>query len=333
MISNPRTVYSERVMMLQKVLSPKAAAPAPTPLPPQTPPINEDRLVDTFLHLTQIPGPTGNERKVADELKKQLGSLGLTVTEDDAAKKVHGNTGNLLVNIPGNVPGAPTLLFASHMDTVPLAVGCKPIREGDVIRTDGSTALGGDCRAGCSELLEATREILENNLPHGPLQLLFSVGEEGGLLGAYAFDPKQIKAEFAYAVDAFGASEIYTQSHHLLKSAGESRPTAEDIHQAHTHRDKGSVVPPSTLHMTDKEKKIFDFTVTAMQDLGFQPTFHNIEWAASDANALREHGINAISIGAGENNEHTGQEFVRVSDMVKSTALVRQLIKNAAASV
>ena len=82
--------------------------------------------------------------------------------------------------------------------------------------------------------------------------------------------------------------------------------------------------------MTDKEKKIFDFTVTAMQDLGFQPTFHNIEWAASDANALRERGINAISIGAGENNEHTGQEFVRVSDMVKSTALVRQLIKNAA---
>ena len=145
--------------MLSRVLPPQAAAPSPTPLTPQTPPINEDRLVDTFLHLTQIPGPTGNERKVADELKKQLGSLGLTVTEDDAAKKVHGNTGNLLVNIPGNVPGAPTLLFASHMDTVPLAVGCRPIREGDVIRTDGSTALCGDCRAGCSELLEATPKI------------------------------------------------------------------------------------------------------------------------------------------------------------------------------
>ena len=267
---------------------------------------------------------------MADAIKSQLAELGLSATEDDAGKKIGGNQGNLLVNIPGNVPGAPTLLFASHMDTVPLAVGCKPIREGDVIKTDGSTALGGDCRAGCSELLEATRELVENKLPHGPIQLVFSVGEEGGLLGSSAFDPKQVKADYAYALDGFSPDQIFTQSGHLLAVPG-LHPSADSVQKAHEALGKNPVPNPPHVHLTPKEQQIFNFTTTAIGDLGMTPRYQNIEWAASDANAFREHGINAITLGAGENNEHTGEEFVRISDMVKSTQLVRQLIANAAA--
>jgi di/tripeptidase len=302
-----------------------------TQTPPQDVPVNEDRLVDTFLHLTTIPGPTGDERKVADDIKAQVASLGLSAVEDDAGPKVGGNTGNLLVNIPGNVAGAPTLMFASHMDTVPLAVGCKPIQDGDIIKTDGSTALGGDCRAGCSELLEATREILENNLPHGPIQLVFSVGEEGGLLGAQEFDKSKVEADFIYALDGFSPNEIYVQGRHLL-AAPEQPLTAEQVQKGHQAlASHPPLKTPFGVALTAAEKKIMNFTADAMQDLGWEPQFHRIEWAASDANAFRAKGLNAITLGAGENNDHTGEEFVRISEMVKSTQLVKKLIANAAA--
>lgn len=306
-----------------------AAAPAE-----QDSGVNKDRLVDTFMELVTIPGPTGDERKVADNIKAKLADMGLQATEDEAGPKVKGNTGNLLVNIPGNVEGAPSLMFASHMDTVPLAVNCKPITEGDVIKTDGSTALGADCRAGCTELLEATREILENNLPHGPIQLMFSVGEEGGLLGAYEFDKSKVQSKYVYAVDGFSPNEIYLQGRHLLAN-GDKRPTAQEVqdgHHAMGMLSRDPVTPPPFLDLSNEEKEIMNFTTDAMQDLGWKPQFHRIWFAASDANAFRDGGINAITLGAGENNDHTGEEFVRISDMVKTTQLVKQLVANAVAS-
>lgn len=296
-----------------------------TSRPPQ---VNQDRLVQTFLRLTQIPGQSTNERAVADAIKDEVALLGLEAVEDKAGEAIGGNSGNLLVNIPGNVEGAPSLLFASHMDTVPLAVGCKPIVKGDIIRTNGSTALGGDCRAGCSELLEATREILENNLPHGPIQLLFTVGEEKGLLGAYEFDASKSKSVYNFAVDAFEANEIYVQGNHLELNS--PRPTAEEVCAGHQAMHTSPAVPRESLDLTPQEKNILDFTSGAMHDLGWEPRYHRIEWAASDANALRQHGLNAITLGAGENLEHTRGEFVRISDMVKSTQLVRQLVQRAA---
>lgn len=49
-------------------------------------PVNEQRLVDTFVRLIQVPGPSLRERPIADQMKKELAELGLTAREDDAAK-------------------------------------------------------------------------------------------------------------------------------------------------------------------------------------------------------------------------------------------------------
>jgi len=91
--------------------------------------------------------------------------MGYAVREDDAGKKIGGNTGNLLVDVPAPVPDAPPLIFLCHMDTVQLAVGVKPVIDGDNIHTNGKTALGGDDRAGNAEILEVLRLIKEKNLP------------------------------------------------------------------------------------------------------------------------------------------------------------------------
>lgn len=292
-------------------------------------PVNEQRLVDTFLRLVQVPGPSLRERPIADQLKKELSELGLTAREDDAGKVLGGNAGNLIVDIPGNVAQAPSLLFACHMDTVPLAVGVKPQIEKGIIKSDGTTALGGDNRAGCAEVLEAIREIKEQNLPHGPIQLVFTVAEERGLLGAQELDPTQLQADFAYAVDVFKPHQIFTQGRHLL-----NQPIVLDEHtmdRLHTERQNAPIEPPDWLRLTFEEREILNFTAGAMQDIGFTPEFRKLEWGGTDAIALRQHGFNAISLGAGENNPHTRRETVEVKDLVDATRLIKGLVARAAA--
>jgi tripeptide aminopeptidase len=73
----------------------------------------------------------------------------------------------------------------AHVDTVPLCVGSRPVKRGDVIvAKDAHTALGADNRAGASVVLTAILEILKKDLPHPPLTLFWPVPEEIGLLGA-----------------------------------------------------------------------------------------------------------------------------------------------------
>lgn len=299
------------------------------------PPVNRERLVNDFLELVTIAGPSRRERQVADKIKSELAEMGLSAFEDDAGQQIRGNSGNLIVNVKGNVEGAPTLLFAAHMDTVPKAVGVKPqIKDGYIV-TDGTTALGADNRAGCAEILEAVREVREQNLPHGDLQLVFSVAEEEGLLGAQALNPKLLKADYGFAVDVFEANQLYTQGRHFLIHDQEqpidlTKLTHEDVHAAKEAAKHSPIVPPSHLRLTEAEKKIFNLATDAMQDLGFEPEFHRIEWAGTDAIALREHGINAISLGAGEDNPHTTSERIEIADLERSTQLIRSLIANAA---
>ena len=76
------------------------------------------------------------------------------------------------------------------MDTVTPGKGIKPTLGDDGwIRSDGTTILGADDKAGIAALLEGIRVIRENNIPHGQVQFVITVGEESGLVGARALDP------------------------------------------------------------------------------------------------------------------------------------------------
>ena len=151
--------------------------------------IQNAAAIDRVMQLMAIPGKSCEESKVStwiqDALKK-CGVPGSAVTSDTAHRKspAGGEVGNLIVKLKGTVK-APRRLLMAHMDTVPLAVGCKPVRKGDTIRpASRSTALGGDNRSGCAVVLTAISEILRQKLPHPPLTLLFTVQEEIGLRGA-----------------------------------------------------------------------------------------------------------------------------------------------------
>ncbi len=136
-----------------------------------------DRLFTTLVELIRIPSTSGHEEKIRAHLTQYLASLGLTTQVD--------GSGNLIATLVGE--GAPLLLNA-HMDRVPPGLGHQPILRDGVLYSDGTTNLGADDAAGIAIILEVVGRIIEQQLPHPPLVIVFTVQEEAGLCGASNFD-------------------------------------------------------------------------------------------------------------------------------------------------
>ncbi len=149
----------------------------------------ERRLLQLVTELMAIPGRSGEEDQVLEFVRRQLRQAGVpdsAVHQDRAHRRSQhgGRCGNLIVRLPGTMRGPRRLLMA-HVDTVPLCLGSRPVRRGDLIRSaDPATALGADDRAGVAVLLFALTEVVQGKRPHPPLTFLFTVQEEVGLLGA-----------------------------------------------------------------------------------------------------------------------------------------------------
>jgi tripeptide aminopeptidase len=165
--------------------------------------INKQRLLNEFLELVQIDSASKDERLMADALKPRLEALGFTVTEDDAGEKIGGTAGNLIAVLEGQ-KDAPALLFCAHMDRVEPGRGIKPVVEDAVVKSDGTTILAADDVAGIAAVLEAVRTVQEQQIPHGRLEILFTVAEEGGLFGAKSLDASALQAKAGFFLDTGG---------------------------------------------------------------------------------------------------------------------------------
>lgn len=140
---------------------------------------------------------------MADALKSKLTEMDLAVYEDDAGMKIGGDAGNLICNVLGDTD-IPSILLMAHMDTVTPGLGKNPVIEGDIIKSDGKTILGGDDVAGIVIILETVRILKEENIKHGDIQIVFSVAEESGLWGAKNLDYSKINAKFGFVLDSGG---------------------------------------------------------------------------------------------------------------------------------
>ena len=160
-------------------------------------PVDESSAIKLVIDLIAIPGKSTQEGRVVQFLRDALKRAGLPeshVTIDDANKRssAGGEVGNLIVKLTGTKRGPRRLLMA-HVDTVSLAVGAKPVRDGDLIKSaDPNTALGGDDRSGAAVLLNTLLTILKHKLPHPPLTFFWPVQEEIGLLGARHVQPRAL---------------------------------------------------------------------------------------------------------------------------------------------
>jgi tripeptide aminopeptidase len=174
--------------------------------------INRQRIRNFLIELIKIDSLSRREYDVAMRLKRELEELGAAVSIDDAGAKVGGNVGNLIAKFPGNAPASQPLLLSAHMDTVVPGEGIVPILDGDILRTDGTTVLGGDDKSGVAIICEVMRVIKENGLPCSAVDVVFTICEEAGLIGAKCLDIASLRARTGLVLDSDSVGFLFTRA-------------------------------------------------------------------------------------------------------------------------
>lgn len=172
----------------------------------------ENKLFNYFKEISQIPRVTYHEQALSNMIYQRALKLGYSASQD--------TMGNLLVNIPASkgYEDKEVILIQSHLDMVgeknndsqhnfeqdPIEL----IVKGNILHGNNTT-LGADDGVGVAYMMA----IMEDeNLQHPALELLFTVQEEVGLVGAEFFDAKDLKATLCIGLDTSGENEVYVSS-------------------------------------------------------------------------------------------------------------------------
>lgn len=374
--------------------------------------INEERLVNQFLELVNIDSVSFKEKQIFECVEKKLLELGASVTQDNAGKKIGGECGNLIAKIDGEKNNQPVLLNA-HLDTVQSTQGLKPMIKNRVIYTDGSTVLGADDKSGIIVILEAVRALKENKIPHPPLELVFTVAEEQGLMGSANLDYNLLEAKSGYAIDGSMVDHLViaspakctitfvvhgVEAHaggepekgiHAIRIASDavSRLNLGKINDITTANissfiaDYPTNIVPGKVVVKGEVRSTNDFSLHAQVDHMIEiflnaiigcsvisngkklsasldyDVVHNYKayscaddqeickvafeaskkvgltpklvagMGGSDANHFNNHGINVLRLCTGTRDAHSKKESIPIDDMVKSTRLLVQIMK------
>lgn len=173
--------------------------------------IDKDRMTEYVMDLIRIDSPSRREREVALKLKKDMEDIGGRCVFDSVDKKVGSNVGNLIVKIKGNTEGVSPFFLSAHMDTVSPGEGIKPRIVDGIIRSDGTTILGSDDKSGIAIIVEVVRTLKERNIPHGDIEIAFTVCEEIGLLGARYMDCSVFNSRYGVVLDSGSPYHLITK--------------------------------------------------------------------------------------------------------------------------
>jgi dipeptidase D len=162
-----------------------------------------------FEAFTQIPRCSGNEAESAKYVLETAKAKGVEAEQDEG--------GNVVVRIPATAgkENAPIIVLQGHLDMVGEKDSDSPhdfakdpikvVRDGDYLTAEGTT-LGADNGVG----LAAGLALLEDqDVVHGPLELLFTVDEETGLFGAQALQPGFVKGKIMLNLDSEEEGSLY----------------------------------------------------------------------------------------------------------------------------
>jgi len=180
--------------------------------------INSQRLAQRFKTFVEIDSLSRHELDVALEIEKILTDMGADICYDTAKDQVNGNCSNLVAKFKGSVKAEP-LFLSGHMDTVGPGNNIKVQFKNGVFTSDGTTILGADDKSAIAIILEVMDVIFENKLDYPPIEIVFTVCEEIGLLGAKYFDYSLMDSKFGYILDSEDTRGIVTKA-----------PSANKIH-------------------------------------------------------------------------------------------------------
>ncbi len=163
----------------------------------------EPKLVwQCFDEITKVPRPTHHLDKMREFLVGWAERHGIAVKTDAV--------GNVVMSKPAT-PGhenAPAVILQGHQDMVAEKRGDKKhdfltdpittIVDGDWVKADGTT-LGADNGLGCASAMAV---LLDDSLVHGPIECLFTVDEEQGLIGANGLQPGFVTGQILLNLDS-----------------------------------------------------------------------------------------------------------------------------------
>lgn len=177
--------------------------------------IQEDRLVNEFIELIKIGSESKKEGKLCQLIEHKLIEIGAKVFKDKAGEQIGSDGSNIIAKIEG-ISNLPPILLNAHLDTVTPGENVHPIIENGIIKSDGTTILGADDKSGIAIILEVLRVL--TLVKHPPIEVVFTICEEIGLLGAKNLDYSLIDSQYGYSLDT-GEIDVLTQgapSHNRL---------------------------------------------------------------------------------------------------------------------
>ncbi|MDP8322896.1 MAG: aminoacyl-histidine dipeptidase [Candidatus Stygibacter australis] len=165
------------------------------------------KFLSIFNEIVAIPRCSKHEEAIGDWLVGWAKTNKLKFKRDEA--------GNIVILVPGTsgYEQSKTVILQGHMDMV-----CEknpesdhnfctdpiiPIVDGDWLRADNTT-LGADNGVAIALALM----LVEENKPHPPLEILFTVDEETGLKGAKELQPEFLEGKILINLDSEGEGKF-----------------------------------------------------------------------------------------------------------------------------
>lgn len=141
--------------------------------------------------------------------------MGIDFERQELGTEVITDGWNILAKLPGEI-GKPPLLFVFHLDTVAPGNAIEPYIEDGCIKSRGSSILGADGKLAIAVVLEAIEALNGTGKSHRPIEMLFTVCQEVGLLGAKYADYSRIESQEAIVIDHYVTGEILSKTPNVV---------------------------------------------------------------------------------------------------------------------
>ncbi len=154
-----------------------------------------NKLIDLFCTLVQIPSPSLKEEKVSAKILEIFKENGIEARLDEY--------GNVRAKVAATNPDKKPLLLSSHMDVVGDDSPINLKLNGNIIETDKTRTLGADDKVGVAAAIMLATELVKNkDLDHGGLEIVFTRDEEQNMTGIHNIKMNEIDSEYVLVMDA-----------------------------------------------------------------------------------------------------------------------------------
>lgn len=161
----------------------------------------ENELIDLFCNLAEIPSPSLKEEKVIDWICEYCKQHNLKYSLD--------NYKNILITIDPTDTSMDWLLLSAHLDVIGDDSPVKTFLDGDLIKAEGRT-LGADDKAGVANALYFATKLIQSDIKHGGLEILFTRDEESGMTGIRNVDFTKLNSKYVLVLDSDTLGQLLT---------------------------------------------------------------------------------------------------------------------------